>query len=98
MLLAGMRAVGWVFALTCSAHLGGLLLDSVVLRTCAGAPGRNVPYLHFARTSIGGHAVNEATPFGKAGELVKFALLDERLRAADAAGALVAQNLASFVV
>jgi hypothetical protein len=94
----GMQAVGWGFALTCSAHLAGLLLDSVVLRACAGKPGRAVPYLHFARTSVSGHAVNEATPFGKVGEIVKFALLDERLRAADAAGALVAQNLASFVV
>jgi hypothetical protein len=93
-----MKAVGWGFILTCSAHLCGILLDSVVLRACAGKPGRKVPYLHFARTSIAGHGVNEATPFGKVGEVVKYALLDEKLRAADSAGALVAQNLASFVV
>src|SRR6266545_3556859 len=97
-LLAAMRAVGWGFVLTCSAHLCGLLLDSVVLRACAGKRGRKVPYLHFARTSIAGHGVNEATPFGKVGEIVKYTLLDEKLPAADSAGALVAQNLASFVV
>lgn len=95
---SGMQKVGWGFALTCGAHLSGLLLDSVVLRASAGKPGRKVPYLHFVRTSVSGHAVNEATPFGKVGELVKYALLDERLRAADAAGALVATNIASFVV
>ncbi|HTE52464.1 MAG TPA: lysylphosphatidylglycerol synthase transmembrane domain-containing protein [Kofleriaceae bacterium] len=94
----GMQLVGWGFALTCSAHLCGLLLDSVTLRACAGKRGQKVPYLHFARTSVAGHGVNEATPFGKVGEIVKFALLDERLPAADAGGALVAQNLASFVV
>jgi Lysylphosphatidylglycerol synthase TM region len=97
-LLAGMKAVGWGFVLTCGAHLTGLMLDSVVLRACAGAPGRKVPFLHFARTSVAGHAVNEATPFGKVGEVVKYALLDERLRKADSAGALVAANIASFVV
>lgn len=95
---AGMQAVGWGFALTCSAHLCGLLLDSVVLRACAGKRGRKVPYLHFARTSIAGHGVNEATPFGKVGEIVKYSLLEERLPATDAAGALVAQNISSFVI
>lgn len=97
-LLAGMLAVGWGFVLTCSAHLGGLLLDSVVLRACAGVPGREVPYREYARISIAGHGVNAVTPLGKVGEVVKYTLLDERLRAADAAGALVAQNIASFVV
>src|SRR6266545_644720 len=84
-LLAAMRAVGWGFVLTCSAHVCGLLLDSVVLRACAGKRGRKVPYLHFARTSIAGHGVNEATPFGKVGEIVKYTLLDEKLPAADSA-------------
>jgi hypothetical protein len=97
-LLAGMVAVGWGFVFTCSAHLTGLLLDSVVLRACAGMPGREVPYLSYARISIAGHGVNAVTPLGKVGEVVKYTLLDERLRAADAAGALVAQNIASFVV
>lgn len=97
-LLAGMMALGWGFALTCSAHLCGLLLDSVVLRACAGVPGREVPFLQYARISLAGHGVNAATPFGKVGEVVKYTLLDDRLKAADAAGALVAQNIASFVV
>ncbi len=97
-LLGGMRAVGWGFVLTCSAHLCGLLCDSVVLKVCAGKPAVRVPYLHFARTSIAGHGVSEASPFGKVGEVVKYALLDEKLRKADSAAALVAQNIASFVV
>lgn len=97
-LWSGMRAVGWGFALTCGAHLCGLLFDSVVLKTCAGAPGAKVRYLHFARTSVAGHGVSEASPFGKVGEVVKYALLDEKLKKADAAAALVAQNIASFVV
>ena len=94
----GVVAVGWGFILTCSAHLGGLLLDSVTLRACAGKVGRKVPYLHFARSSVAGHGVNEATPFGKVGEIVKYSLLEERLPPATAGGALVAQNLASFCV
>jgi uncharacterized membrane protein YbhN (UPF0104 family) len=97
-LVDGMWALGWGFLLTCSAHLCGLLLDSVVLRACAGKPGREVSFFGYARISLAGHGVNAATPFGKVGEVVKYTLLDERLRAADAAGALVAQNIASFVV
>ena len=97
-LLAGMMAVGWGFLPSCGAHLCGLLLDSVALRACAGKPGRKVRYLEYARISVAGHGVNEASPFGKVGEVVKYTLLDERLEAADSAGALVAQNIASFVV
>lgn len=96
-LLDGILAIGWGFALTCTAHLGAILLDSVTLRACAvreGAP----PYLHFARTSIAGHAINEATPFGKVGEITKYSILREKLPADRAAGALVAQNICMFVV
>jgi hypothetical protein len=97
-LLAGMVAVGWGFIPSCAAHLTGLCLDAVALKACAGKPGRKVPYLEYARISVAGHGVNEASPFGKVGEVVKYTLLDERLEAADSAGALVAQNIAAFVV
>ena len=96
-LLDGIFAIGWGFALTCTAHLGALLLDSVTLRACAGAKDPP-PYLHFARTSISGHGINESTPFGKLGEITKYTLLREKLPRDRAAGALVAQNICMFVV
>lgn len=96
-LIDGILAIGWGFALTCSAHMSGLLLDSVTLRACAGREGAP-PYLHFVRTSVAGHAINEATPFGKVGEITKYSILREKLPADRAAGALVAQNICMFVV
>jgi len=96
-LLDGIFAIGWGFALTCSAHLGALLLDSVTLRACSGNEDLP-PYHHFARTSIAGHGINESTPFGKLGEITKYSLLREKLPADRAAGALVAQNICMFVV
>lgn len=96
-LFEGILAIGWGFLFTCSAHLGALLLDSVTLRACAGAADAP-PYLHFARTSIAGHAINESTPFGKMGEITKYSLLRQKLPADRAAGALVAQNICMFVV
>ena len=98
LLLEGMRDIGWGFILTCLAHQNGLVLDSVILRIFAGAPGKKVPYLHFLRTSMSGHAINEATPFGKLGEVTKFTMLCERLPRKRAAASLVAQNICSFVV
>jgi Lysylphosphatidylglycerol synthase TM region len=97
-LWAGMMAVGWGLALAWGGHLCGLLCDSVALRACAGEPGRKVRFVEYARIVVAGHGVNEASPFGKVGEVVKYTLLDERLEAADSAGALVAQNIAAFVV
>jgi hypothetical protein len=96
-LLDGMLAIGWGFALTCSAHLGALLLDSVTLRACAGRDDVP-PFLYFARASIAGHGINESTPFGKLGEITKYSLLRQKLPADRAAGALVAQNICMFVV
>lgn len=98
LLWAGILDIGWGFSLTCLAHANGLFLDSVILRIFAGAPGRAIPYLHFARTSFCGHAINEATPFGKLGEITKYTILTERLPPSRAAAALVAQNICSFVV
>jgi hypothetical protein len=97
-LLEGLAAIGFGFVLTCSAHLGALMLDSATLRACAGPPGLKIPFVHFARTSISGHGINESTPFGKLGEITKYTLLRERLKPARAAGALVAQNICMFVV
>ena len=96
-LLDGILAIGFGFVLTCSAHLGALLLDAVTLRSCAGRE-RAPPYLHFARASIAGHGINESTPFGKLGEVTKYTLLREKLPRDRSAGALVAQNICMFVV
>ena len=96
-LLDGILAIGFGFVLTCSAHLGALLLDAVTLRSCAGREGAP-PYLHFARASIAGHGINESTPFGKLGEVTKYTLLREKLPRDRSAGALVAQNICMFVV
>ena len=94
----GVVAIGWGLILTSGAHFTGLSLDAVTLRATAGAAGRQVPYRHYLRTSLAGHAINEATPFGKAGELTKYALLSERMPGERAAAALVAQNIVMFVV
>lgn len=94
----GMRAIGFGFALTASAHLAGLILDSVTLRACAGKIGTALSLLPFVRASVAGHAINEATPLGKLGEVTKYSILRERLEPTRAAGALVAQNIAMFVV
>jgi uncharacterized membrane protein YbhN (UPF0104 family) len=98
LLLEGIVDIGWGFILTCLAHANGLALDSLILRFFAGAPGRKVPYLHYLRASMSGHAINEATPFGKLGEITKYTILTERLAPARAAATLVAQNICSFVV
>jgi hypothetical protein len=60
--------------------------------------GERAPFLLYLRASITGHAINEATPGGKIGELTKYSILDDALTRERAAAALVAQNLVMFVV
>ena len=97
-LAAGLAGVGWGFALTCGLHLTGLLFDSVVLRITAGPAGRTAPLTRYARASVTGHAINEATPLGNLGEVTKYAILVEAMPPAAAGGAVVARNILSFVV
>jgi hypothetical protein len=92
----GLRRIGWGLAIGSALHLAALVLDSLTLRAViAGTPP---PFLLLVRASISGHAINEATPGGKVGELTKFAILEEALPRRRAASALVAQNLVMFVI
>jgi hypothetical protein len=93
---ADLRKVGWGLAFGCLLNLAAIVLDSVTLRAMvAGARPR---LLLVVRASISGHAINEATPGGKLGEITKFTVLGEALPKDRAAAALVAQNLVMFVV
>ncbi len=90
----GFAAVGPWFAVGCAAHFTGLFLDAITLRECSNAP--QAPLSLFVRASVTGHAINEATPLGKLGEVTKFSILKERLRSEDAVAALVVQNIFMF--
>lgn len=89
----GMAQVGFGFAALCAVHLLAIVVDSITLRACAGDPGQKVPLRSYVRVSLAGHAINEATPLGKLGEVTKFTLLSEHLPARRSAAALIVQNL-----
>jgi hypothetical protein len=92
----GLRQIGWGLAVGSALHALALALDSVTLQACV--PGERPPLLHLIKTSVTGHAINEATPFGKVGEITKWGMLEQVMAKEDAAAALVAQNMIMFVV
>lgn len=89
--------LGWGFLLLCVAHLVALALDAETLRACAGKDYKLLPYWHVLHASLAGHAINEATPLSKLGEVTKFTLLSERVSSSRAAAALIVQNIVMFV-
>ncbi|HUH04713.1 MAG TPA: lysylphosphatidylglycerol synthase transmembrane domain-containing protein [Kofleriaceae bacterium] len=94
----GMAQVGAGFALVCGFHLLAILGDSLTLRASTGHLARTVAYSVFARASLVGHGINQATPLGKVGELTKLTLLAEHMSGERATAALIVQNLVMFVV
>jgi hypothetical protein len=94
----GLSRAGGGFAAACAIHLVAILLDAITLRACAGAPGRDVPYLVFARASLAGHGINQATPLGKLGEITKVTVMAEQLPVERATSALIVQNFVMFVI
>ncbi len=94
----GLAEVGAGFVLSCGAHFAALALDSVTLRAVTGHAGRAVPYLTYLRVSLAGHAINEATPLAKLGELTKFTMLSDHVPTDRAAAALIVQNFVMGVM
>jgi hypothetical protein len=86
----------WGLAAGCAFHLAGLSFDALALRALVvdEEPSRALAL----RASITGHAINEATPGGKLGEVTKFSVLEQAIPRDHAAAALVAQNLVMFIV
>jgi hypothetical protein len=95
-LLAGLEEVGWGLLLGAALHLGGIALDAVTLRATTAGDGPR--YLTALRASLAGHAINEATPGGKLGELTKFSLIENGVGGRRAAAGLIGQNLVMFTV
>ncbi|HTM19936.1 MAG TPA: lysylphosphatidylglycerol synthase transmembrane domain-containing protein [Kofleriaceae bacterium] len=94
----GMAQVGWAFAIMLLAYLASMIGSAATLRYCVGREGHRVPFAVYVRASLAGHAINEATPLGKLGEVTKFTLLTERMPQARAASALIIHNFVSFIV
>lgn len=86
------------FAVVCGAHLIAILGDGLTLKASTGAIARAVPYGVFARASLVGHGINQATPLGKVGELTKVTMLAEHMSGERATAGLIVQNLVMFVV
>ncbi len=87
---AGLAKVGYVFPLVCLAHFYGIVADAVMWWACCSRKTRIRDTL---RASLAGHAINEATPLAKLGELTKFSMLAETVPAERAAAALIVQNI-----
>jgi hypothetical protein len=93
---ASIRQIGWGLAIGALLHGCGLALDAVALRILI--VGERPRYLLVLRACLSGHAINDATPGGKLGEITKFAVLGEAVSRDRSAAALVAENLLMFVV
>ena len=77
-------------------HATALALDSLMLRSCV--PKKKPPFLHLYKTTFTGYAINQATPLGRAGEVIKYGMLEQVMSKEDSAAALVAQNVIQFVL
>lgn len=87
------RQIGAAFALGVGFHFLEMVFLALQLRRCAGLVGREISGLFFLRAGLAGHAINEATPMAKLGELTKYSILSERLDGERAAAALIVQNV-----
>jgi len=94
----GLAEVGWGFAAMWVSYLVSMVGSAVTLRYCAGPDGASVPVLTYLRITLAGHAINEATPLGKLGEVTKFTLLGQRMPTARAASALIIDNLVGLIL
>ena len=94
----GLARVGPWFAAIVVLHLIAILLDGATLKAAAGPAGDRVGFWVFARASLAGHGINQATPLGKMGEITKVTTMAEELPTTAATGALIVQNFVMFVV
>jgi uncharacterized membrane protein YbhN (UPF0104 family) len=58
----------------------------------------SISYWQVLRASLAGHAINEATPLGKLGEVTKYTLVAEHISSQRSAAALIVQNIIMFMV
>lgn len=94
----GLARVGPWFAVIVLLHFCAILLDGATLRFAAGPAGDGVGFWLFARASLAGHGINQATPLGKMGEITKVTTMAEALPTTTATGALIVQNFVMFVI
>ena len=94
----GLAQVGWGFALSTTAYFGALVADAVTLRACAGEAGAVVPYRRFLHAGMAGHAINQATPSGRLGEITKLTVLADHMPGEQVAAALIVQNFVTLVL
>jgi uncharacterized membrane protein YbhN (UPF0104 family) len=90
--------VGWGFLLSTSAHFLAIVMDSFTLRAAMSSAGPSISFWQVLRASLAGHAINEATPLSKLGEVTKYTLIAEHISNQRAAAALIVQNIIMFVV
>jgi uncharacterized membrane protein YbhN (UPF0104 family) len=90
--------VGWGFLLSASAHFLVIVLDSFTVRAAMSSAAPSISYWQVLRASLAGHAINEATPLGKLGEVTKYTLIAEHISGQRSAAALIVQNIVMFVV
>jgi uncharacterized protein (TIRG00374 family) len=93
----GLRRVGWGFVISCSAHLGSILLDAVTYKACAGEAGARVPYRVFARACLAAHAINTSTPTGAVGEYPRYRLIRDHVPPDTALAAVILLNMIMYV-
>jgi uncharacterized protein (TIRG00374 family) len=93
-LAAAAARVGWASPAAIAAHFASLLVASVSLILAVGAPLR---FPAAFAIEMAGHAVNEATPMAKLGELTKYGMLADRVPAERAAAGVIVWNIGLFV-
>lgn len=93
-LAAAAADIGWTFAAVLGIHFASLLACAYTLQLAVGPP---LSLLAALGIELAGHAVNEATPMAKLGELTKYGLLRERVEVERAAAGLIVWNIALFL-
>jgi uncharacterized membrane protein YbhN (UPF0104 family) len=97
--LAGSLAMaGWGFLLGAGAHFLAIVMDSFTLRAAMSSAAPSISYWQVLRAGLAGHAINEATPLGKLGEITKYTLIAEHISSQRSAAALIVQNIIMFVM
>lgn len=93
-LIEAAAQIGWAFPAAVAAHLASLIAASVSLVVAVGAPLRFAGAL---AVEMAGHAINEATPLAKLGELTKYGMLAERVPAERAGAGVIVWNIGLFI-
>ena len=90
-LLEAATRIGWTFAAVIAVHFASLMAGAYALKLAVGPP---LTFASALGIGLAGHAINEATPMAKLGELTKLGLLSERVAGERAAAGLIVWNIA----